>query len=228
MKLVLLPGMDGTGDLFARFTPHLPADIEPVVIRYPNEAWGYERLSPFVLEQLPVNEPFTLLGESFSGPLALSIAAKNPPQLKALILVCTFASNPKPWPISLVLKMHFLPPTLFQRLAIRYGLVHGLSSPSLENEVFAAVQSLSPATIWARLQAIADVNELEASRDIKCPVLYLSARQDRLIPLRCVHDLTERIKRLQVIDLEGPHCLLQSNPVCCAKEIASFVKRAFA
>ncbi len=224
MKLVLLPGMDGTGDLFARFTPHLPADFEPVVIRYPNEAWGYEQLLPFVLDQLPANEPFALLGESFSGSLAISIAAQNPANLKALILVCTFARNPQPRLISLALKMKFLPPAFIQRQAIRHGLVHGLQSRDLENEVLAAVQILSAPTIWSRLRAIASVNVLAQLQSIDCPVLCMNALQDRLIPRSCSGDFIERIKTLKIVNMQGSHCLLQSNPTDCSAVVSNFLR----
>jgi hypothetical protein len=34
-KLVLLPGMDGTGELFAGFVKALPEGFDPVIMRYP-------------------------------------------------------------------------------------------------------------------------------------------------------------------------------------------------
>lgn len=224
MKLVLLPGLDGTGDLFTRFNSCLPADIEPIIIRYPNTDWGYEKLLPFVLEHLPASEPYVLLGESFSGPLAISIASQKPPNLIALILVCTFARNPQPIAIGLALKIRYLPPSFLQRVAIRYGLTHGRALEGLDSEVMAAVQTLSPSTIWARFKAIANVNVLGDAQSIECPTLYLYASQDRLIPRSSVNDLTKRIKKLQVIDIAGSHCLLQSNPAHCAKEVSSFAR----
>ena len=223
MKLVLLPGLDGTGDLFARFVSQLPANIEPVVIRYPNQAWGYEQLLPFVKEQLPVNEPFALLGESFSGPLAIMIAADQLPNFQALILACTFARNPQIVALGLALKMRYLPPLFIQRLAVKYGLTHGIDSQSLEEEVLVAVQKLSESTIWARFEAIAHVNVLAQISKIQCPVLCLRATQDRLIPQSCVDDLTQHAKSLQVATIQGPHCLLQSNPNRCVEEITSFL-----
>jgi surfactin synthase thioesterase subunit len=36
-KLVLLPGMDGTSELFAPFIAALPKDFEPIPIRYPRD-----------------------------------------------------------------------------------------------------------------------------------------------------------------------------------------------
>jgi len=82
VKLVLLPGLDGTGELFEHFVNALTDQTQALIFRYPAEArLGYAELTKFVKEQLPVNEPYILLGESFSGPIAVSIAATQIPML---------------------------------------------------------------------------------------------------------------------------------------------------
>ena len=84
--LVLLPGLDGTGEQFAPLLRELPSTIAPVTVRYPvDRALGYEELLPLALEQLPADCPFVLVGESFSGPLAIRLAAQRPPGLRALV-----------------------------------------------------------------------------------------------------------------------------------------------
>ena len=50
--LVLLPGLDGTGGLFADFVAALPADITTTVIAYPNSLLlDYAALEAFVQEE---------------------------------------------------------------------------------------------------------------------------------------------------------------------------------
>lgn len=91
MKLVLLPGMDGTGRLFAPLLSRLDDRLEPVVIAYPgHEQLDYDQLHEFVRARLPKGEPFILLGESFSGPVAITLAATAPTGLCGLILCATF------------------------------------------------------------------------------------------------------------------------------------------
>src|ERR1700722_12941492 len=93
--LILLPGLDGTGKLFAEFLKALDLGVSASVVSYPPEVpLGYHELEPIVRAALPAHDPFVLLGESFSGPLAIRIAADPPPALKGLILCVTFASNP--------------------------------------------------------------------------------------------------------------------------------------
>ena len=76
--LVLLPGMDGTGDLFAPLLSALPPALRTIVVRYPCDRplampnWRRTRA------RAPQDQPFVLLGESFSGPIAAAIAARRP------------------------------------------------------------------------------------------------------------------------------------------------------
>jgi pimeloyl-[acyl-carrier protein] methyl ester esterase len=70
-RLLLLPGLDGTGALFDRFLTVLSKDIETRTIRYPDDsAMGYPELVGFVERQLSADKSY-LLAESFSGPIAL-------------------------------------------------------------------------------------------------------------------------------------------------------------
>ena len=73
-RLVLLPGLDGTGLLFEPLLRALPKEIEATVIRYPgDQRLSYDELLEFLRDQLPRDTPFILLGESFSGPLAIRL-----------------------------------------------------------------------------------------------------------------------------------------------------------
>src|SRR3979490_2643495 len=96
--VVLLPGLDGTGKLFAEFAQHLRPSVDPIIVPYPkDQVLGYDELEALVLASLLSNRLFVLLGESFSGPIAIRIAARAPAGLVAVILCGTFAKNPFPW-----------------------------------------------------------------------------------------------------------------------------------
>jgi pimeloyl-ACP methyl ester carboxylesterase len=96
-KLVLLPGLDGTGKLFVEFLNALDLGESANIVPYPaNIPLGYDELEPLVRAALPTRGRYVLLGESFSGPLAIRIAARPPPAIIGLILCATFSSNPYP------------------------------------------------------------------------------------------------------------------------------------
>lgn len=97
IKLVLLPGMDGTGRLFYDFTSALAPDFEPVVGHYPTDlSHTNAELEAFACSFLPRDGPFVIVAESFSGPIAIAVSASKPPGLAGLVLCCTFARNPRP------------------------------------------------------------------------------------------------------------------------------------
>ena len=95
LKLVLLPGMDGTGELFSGFIAALPGTFEVVTVRYPTERYlPYSELENFVRAACPIFGPFMLVAESFSTPLAIQYAATSPANLAGIVLCTGFATSP--------------------------------------------------------------------------------------------------------------------------------------
>src|SRR5687768_14153054 len=97
-EVVVLPGLDGTTALLQAFCSRVgELGVPTRAVAYPTDrALGYAELEPLVRSELPTSEPFVLLGESFSGPLAIRIAASQPPGLVGLVLSTTFARAPVP------------------------------------------------------------------------------------------------------------------------------------
>ena len=99
MRLMLLPGMDGTGRLFGPLLRILPQGLEVTVFAYPpDRPCGYAELLPLVEAAVPEGGEFVVLGESFSGPLALLLAARRPRGLRGVILCASFARGPWRFP----------------------------------------------------------------------------------------------------------------------------------
>ena len=79
IHVVLLPGLHGTEELFKPFLDNAPSDLELSVVSYPvNQVLSYEALTDIVQERLRGKAPAFLLGESFSGPVALRWLLVNP------------------------------------------------------------------------------------------------------------------------------------------------------
>lgn len=71
MKLILLPGMDGTGDLFDPIVSHLSGHCTIEIISYLRDKYlDYEALVSYVKERLQRSEDYLPLAESFSGTIA--------------------------------------------------------------------------------------------------------------------------------------------------------------
>jgi pimeloyl-[acyl-carrier protein] methyl ester esterase len=96
-KLILLPGMDGTGNLYTNFIKALPDVFETEVLRYPADHFlSYEQLVRVIEPVASSGEPFVLVAESFSTPLAILLAATKPPTLKGVV-ICGIYQEPCAW-----------------------------------------------------------------------------------------------------------------------------------
>ena len=77
--------MEGTGQLFAPLLEEIAPTVRVQVVRYPvNFTGGYRQLTDLARQSLPLTGDYVLLGESFSGPIAiaLALAAELSPRLK--------------------------------------------------------------------------------------------------------------------------------------------------
>lgn len=227
MHLLLLPGMDGTGRLFEPLVRALPASLKAAVVSYPvDRPCGYEALLPYVEAAVPKGGEFIVLGESFSGPLAVLLAAANPPRLRGLILCASFVRSPLPgvfrWLRGLVWPLWF---RLSPMPVVRRMLLGQHHATPLGQTVEAVVASVAPAVLAARARAVMAVDVGRQLRSCPVPVLYLAAKEDRLVRPRSLDQIRRMCPELQVVTLPGPHLILQVAAVEAAGAIRAFAAR---
>jgi pimeloyl-ACP methyl ester carboxylesterase len=223
-ELVLLPGMDGTGRLFDAFIAALDGRIPTRVIAYPRSGvTSYPELIAWVRERLPDSD-FVLLGESFAGPVAVTLAAEHPERLTGLILCSTFVRNPRP---------------LARHLSSLIGLMKAtpaiarLASPALlglrpetgvREQFVQAVGELTPETLQGRLRSVLTVDASERLAHVDVPVLCLRAARDVLVPNTAADWMQRMLPRVRTVDVDGPHGLLQASPGACARLVEAFLE----
>jgi len=224
MKLVLLPGMDGTGELFAPLISALPNSIRPVVVSFPRtESASYDDLVEITRGALPVDEPYALLGESFSGPIATKLAADSSEQLRALIYSCSFVRNPSKALSTLKKFVPLVPTRGVLPNAVR-NLLLGVDSIEIKKVVGDSMSTVSPEVIRSRLAQVLEVDVTESLKRVSVPVLYLRASNDRLVKPRSGNHILNTNPVTQIVEISGPHLLLQTNPVQCANSISRFLQ----
>jgi pimeloyl-ACP methyl ester carboxylesterase len=220
-SIVLLPGMDGTGELFAPLVAALGDQFRAQVVSYPRaERLGYAALADRVRALLPRNEDYVLLAESFSGPLGVMLAAERPQRLRGLVLCATFARPPLPLLRWMAPWAQTVPLAALPDRVLAWGLLGSHATPSLLKAIRHAVQSV---VLAARVRAVAGVDVSVALSDVQVPVLYLQARNDRVVPPRALRPFMALGDRLQVVSCAGPHCLLQARAGDAAAAISAFV-----
>lgn len=226
LMLVLLPGMDGTGELFENLLAELLPEIKTVVVRYPTASvLNYEELTALADMQIPKNFPYVLLGESFSGPIAIALAASANEQLKGVILCCTFAINPRP----LLSKWSFLVPaiSITDKLlsVISKLLMSSFNNDKVYEQLKAVLPKVSPETMRARLDAVIGVNYLAELAKINVPILYLKGKQDHLVPSSASKTIVKFAKNVSLVELDAPHLLLQIAAKKAASAISGFLQK---
>lgn len=225
VALVLLPGMDGAGTLLNDFVSKLGPGLETTIVSYPaDRALGYSELERLVRSSLPADRPYFLLAESFSGPIAISIGASPPAGLLGLILCCSFARNPRrifnaAWPLLRPLSPNWLPTWLLSA-----ALLGRFASPPLPAMLRQSVAALSAPALRARIQAVIDVDLTHELPKLRVPLLYLRASEDRIIPPSCSEAIARAAPRVQIVEIEGPHMLLQVSPSAAAAAVTDFIR----
>ena len=226
LELVLMPGMDGTGEMFEPLL-HAIADSAWTsrihILRYPcNQAMNYEQLIELAATQLP-NAPCAVIAESFSGPIAIALAARFPSQIERVVLSTSFVRNPLSWLALMAPMLDFLPLAHAPDWLMEQQLFNGDATPELKLALARATGSVSPAVMRARLKAIFNVDASKRLSQLLQPVLYLQANADRLVPDRCAQEVKAALASASICRLPGPHCLLQIAPARAWQEIQSWL-----
>jgi pimeloyl-ACP methyl ester carboxylesterase len=223
--LVLLPGMDGTGDLFAPFLEALGGRFKTKVVRYPTDReLGYEELLMLTRRALPIDEPYVVLGESFSGPIAISLAAESLPLLRGVVLCCTFARTPRPALTPLKSLLVLMPFQSVPSVALSWALLGSFGSAALRSSIASAVRRVAPRVLRARLRSVASIDVSARLATVRVPCLYLRASHDRLVPASASVHIQGVLPQVSVVEVNAPHCLLQASPAEAARIVAPFIR----
>lgn len=220
--IVLLPGMDGTGELLGTLVDQLSTHRPVRLIGYPvDRSLGYDQLISYVRERVP-NDRFVILGESFSGPIAIEIAATDS-RVVGLILASSFARHPLPTQLAAftrLLDLRWIPPSL-----VAASLMGSAATPKLSAHLRQILATLPRETVRARAQDVLRVDKRRRLREIKCPVLCLHGRLDRLVGKRHVDEIVAAQPACRVRWLDAPHMLLATHADVAASAIEDFCER---
>ena len=225
-NLVLLPGLDGTGSLFTPLRGNLPEQFNVAVVTYPcDKALNYQQLFPYIREVLPWGHPYTLVAESFSGPLALLFAAEQPEDIKAIVLSASFVTNPLP-PFAEWARQR-LKDSLFRKpppegLFLKYLVGEDCSPPFLEG-VRHAIQSVHPDVLIQRIHMMLDIDARPALEACEKPILYLLAEHDKIVGRRGLDAITAIKPTVRSVAIDAPHMILQRQPKEAVAAIEKFL-----
>ena len=225
-ELILSPGMDGTGRLFAPLREALASyGFTAQVVSFPtNTVQTSTDLIATIRDATRNRSNVILIAESFSTPLAIQFASTQPPNLRGLILCAGFARSP----------LHGLratlasaaAPLLFRarlpEFAIRRFLAGRDASDHLVAEVRTAISTVAPSILTHRLQWILQCDVRQSLASIRVPLLYIRATHDRLVNQGAASEILGLQPAATLREINGPHLILQARPEEAAELISEF------
>lgn len=215
--------MDGTATLFRWFVAAMPDEHSCQLVIYDGQrAQRYEELVAEVRAMLlAADEPVLLVAESFSGPIAIALAAAPPPQLRGVVLAASFACSPVPrWLRALVGSWVFaVPPPVW---AVRRYLVGDDADGELVQATLGAIRAVRASVMACRARAVLSVDVREQLRAARVPVHAIHAAHDRLV------DRARGWQGVEVptlAELPASHAVLQRRPEESAALVAAVASR---
>ena len=216
--LVLVPGMDGTGQLFYRQTPSLSESFRTATYALRSNALTMDTLVDDLGRVIDAVAPETrraiVVGESFGGALAMSFALARPEQVSALVVLNSFP---------------YFAPRFRLRLA-RYGLallpwgamplirratafrLHSAHTHREEIRRFMELTATASRDGYInRLQLLMSYDIRDRLHELRPPVLFLAAEQDHLVPsIQQAELMVSRVPRatLRLLHGHGHICLI--------------------
>ncbi len=225
LTLVLLPGMDGTGELFGPFIQAMGSAQTVQVIRYPmDRPLGYAELVDWAAQQLPPDVPYVLLGESFAGPIAWRLAARADNRLKGLVLCCTYTRHPLAVLSPLAALCHALPWQMARGKWLEWAMLGHKAPLALRQWFRSAVAQVPAQVLSARAHAVLTLTEPPPPLPPGLPVLCLRALGDYVVPRVATERIRHLVPQARMVALPGSHGLLQVNPDGAAAAVSAFLQ----
>jgi pimeloyl-ACP methyl ester carboxylesterase len=209
--VVLVPGMDGTGLLFYRQVPKLSRRYRVATYALRNTATAMpvlvDDLAAIIEQVAPQERRAIVIGESFGGALAMTLAAERPDHVTALIILNSFPYFEPQFRLRLAaLGLHALPWGMMN--AVRRLTAWRLHSPHTHsNEIRQFMKLTATASRDGYLNRLRILRAWDA-RDrlpaIAAKTLFLAADQDHLVPaVAQARLMASRVPDASVRVLEG-------------------------
>lgn len=222
--LVVLPGLDGTDVFFRPLLAVLPPSVHPVVVSFPvSGPTGYRELLDVVRKATADLPPFWVLGSSFSGPLAVLLAASAPARVRGIVLVASFVRSPRP----------DLEPLRFALVSPVVWLIRaGRRLPTWLRRQRDDPFRQAKAETWqrvpvrmlaARAREVLRIDVRAALVACPQPLLCVAYADDRVVPGQCADEVVRHHRNAHLVVLPGRHLGMFDDPQPLAREVVQFI-----
>lgn len=216
--MVLVPGMDGTGELFYRQVPLLEKSYSVATYALRDDATSMEVLTDdlrHVIEQAaPVEKRAIVMGESFGGTIALSTALRYPKHVSGLVVLNSFPYFAPQFRLRLAIAGISVIPWGAMSL-VRHATSFFMHSPHTHRDELKKFLELTARTTRAgyrnRLRILRTYDVRARLCEVQCPALFLAAEKDHLVPsVGQARLMAEQMKcaSVRVLSGHGHICLI--------------------
>jgi 3-oxoadipate enol-lactonase len=216
--LVLVSGLDGTGQLFYTQVPRLASSFRVATYSLRDAATEMavlvEDLLAVVDAVAPSGEPAILLGESFGGALSLSFALAHPDRVAALVILNSFPAFLPQMRLRLgraaLAAMPWGAMPLVRRLtAFRMHSRH--TTPDELRRFLQLMRATTREGYLNRLKVLMHYDVRDQLARLRVPTLFLAADRDHLVPsVEQARYMAARVPgaTMRVLEGHGHICLL--------------------
>ena len=216
--VVLVPGMNGSGDLFYSQIPRLQRSFRTSTYTLRDDAESVEQLAGdlagIVDAATPRHEKAIIVGESFGGAVSLTFALEYPERVHALVILNSFPYFAPQRRLQLAIAgLEILPwgaMSLVRRLtAFR---LHSRHTHGTEIGQFIKLTATASRDGYVnRLRLLQQFDVRQRLTDICVPTLFLASEFDHLVPaVEQARYMVQRVPRssMRVLEGHGHICLI--------------------
>jgi pimeloyl-ACP methyl ester carboxylesterase len=212
-----MPGLEGNGKLFAPIIPLLQPHFDLSMVTYP-DLDSFTDYIDCARNQLPDASKFSIIAESFSGPVAMALMAQEPERFGRSVLAATFARSPL---VTLTRMANYVPLQMFSIGALNkfcLDVYAAVDEDSSETQPLPlnVMEQLDGAVLKHKIAVLSRIDVSALLPGVAVPILLLRALWDRIVSEADTHLIEQCLPDVERIDIDAPHLLLQTRPQQCA------------
>jgi pimeloyl-ACP methyl ester carboxylesterase len=211
VKVLLIPGMDGTGKLFSPLLDELPSGVDIQVICLNDLITQNPIEQALEIASLIGSEEVIILSESYSGYIAYHLSLLPNLNIKHVIFAASFLENPT-WlsRLNKLLPLNLVRSGLIPDIALCSVLFAQRNNKKLVNLFNSSLKLINNSTLRHRLTVI--TNLVRPSESLSVPCTYVQASNDYLVSNKSVDVFKELCININIVKANGGHFIVQSNP----------------
>jgi pimeloyl-ACP methyl ester carboxylesterase len=220
-SVILVPGMNGTGELFYRQLPLLERSYRVATYSLRDDADSVDvlvaDLAAIVEAVAPVERRAIIVGESFGGAVALTFALTHPEMTPALVILNSFSHFTAQFRLKLAIAgLTTLP---WRAMALVRHLtafrLHSRHTHRAEIKRFIQLTARATRTGYInRLRLLQRYDVRDQLHNIRSPTLFLAAEHDHLVPsVPQARYMADRVpsSAMRILAGHGHICLIAPN-----------------